>query len=168
MAIEILPFRCTDDDTFILSESRIIDLNAGCLNKRMVQLQNHQEYNYEPIAQADFIFTQAIQTDRGYMVEFLYNSNCAESCRKFVYILKIWRNGHTIHEYRSPVGQGIFTGCCHQGFRVTIVPPPPETLSNCKCAIFFIGTEYHIPMSTVCTHSAKIYHLYESRYVMSH
>ena len=119
-----------------------------------------------PIPQTYFIFTKTGETDRGYMVDFTYNDRCAHSCRRFMYILKVWREGQRVYEYRSPVGQGIFTGCCHKGFRVTLVPPSPETLINCHCMIGFIGTKFHIEENNVWSHGEQIYHLHEARYAI--
>ena len=165
LAIEIYSLKCNEDEMFPKIYSNVTEINDLCFNK-LVTLEYIVNGMSRPIPQTNFIFTETSETDRSYMVDFTYNDRCAHSCRRFMYILKVWREGQRVYEYRSPVGQGIFTGCCHQGFRVTLVPPPPETLINCYCMIYFIGSKFHVDESNIWAHGEQIYHLHEARYAI--
>ena len=167
LAVEIWSFKCTEEDMFPRLYINVTELKEACFNKLMPLRNIDRDYYIErPLPQTAFIFTETCETGRGHMVDFTYIDGCADSCRRFMYILQVWRKGQPVYEYRSPVGQGIFTGCCHQGFRVTLVPPSPETLLNCKCGINFIGTKLHIQENNVWEHGEQIYHLHEARYAI--
>ena len=168
LAIGIYSLECNEEEMFPRIYNNITELKEACFNKLVPLEYLAMNGMSRPIPQTDFIFTETGEPDQSYMVEFKYNGDCTENCRKFMYILKVWREGQRVYEYRSPVGQGIFTGCCHQGFRVTLVPPSPETLSDCHCGVAFIGTKFHIEESNVWAHGEQIYHLHEARYAIFH
>ena len=87
---------------------------------------NHKNYH-------NFIYTMNGHT--GHSVTLDYKS-CPEDCRNFKYTVYV-RNtdDNDIMEYTTKVGQAIFTGYSHRGFRVKIIVPETDCIKVCIMAL---------------------------------
>ena len=78
------------------------------------------------------IYKEGTGIHAGGVLHTKYGEACPSKCKKYKFVLLVWRRSeNSIYEYKADVGDRISTGTLHNGFRLTILPPP----SQCACNI---------------------------------
>ena len=78
------------------------------------------------------LYKEGIHEHKGGILRVEYAEDCPLKCRNYTFVLLIVkRSQNRIEEYRLDVGNTLFLGLSHNGFRLTVQPP----ILKCRCSI---------------------------------
>ena len=92
---------------------------------------NHVITHY-PKNATHLLYKEGIKEHRGGSLTVTYDKECPGECRNYTFLLFVLKRKHNfIEEYRVNVGNSVFLGLSHNGFRLILQPP----LLHCKCDV---------------------------------
>ena len=99
--------------------------SADCYN------YNHVITHYRENA-THLLYKEGNKEHEGGNLDVAYHKECPGECRNYTFLLLVLkREQNCIEEYRLDVGNTVFLGLAHNGFRLTLQPP----MLHCKCDV---------------------------------
>ena len=132
-------------DHRIISVNYIPALSQSCYQK--VQKIQHYREN------ASFlIYKEGTDIHEGGILYTTYDGPCSVRCRQYqIVLLVLKRREDRVYEYRANVGENISPGLIHNGFRLTVIPPPLQ----CACDIGVMMSHFSSTFSKNYKREAK-------------